>query len=817
MEERLLTKKKSLKAQYIRVVAQMQGYDVAGCRSVLRDGVVPFPKPESEADSAIYETLSEFRDLTYGHLEVEVRSDHGYGLVPVAASGSCGIVRLVGSSGGSPQKLSPNSETSTPDERPASEIENKLSPTFVAQLHDMLQRKTNGPKPEPESGKANVSSQLAEKKRGKNFDNSAFQMARKAVAQALQKGRTQEPQEVSKPKLVPSLSVPSNKPDVTLPVERVAGVPGVIPPPPPLPGQVTSATSKPAAPLLKISPPKALQSDLKKKLEAKKSSIQAEKNEPKKKRTAPRPPDRSFSLPGFGNSRLDIAKAFEEFKRNEANKKQEALLKKKKSKYVDKLDLKDYKNLKSNSVEEEMLTIAAESVDAVKSDLEQRLPMKSFLSEDSSPACQAEASCDTGAANDTDAVPTRPTLPDAEPTVDRSSDLSDDDEPAPEVPARSTSIAGEDRSAPHVTPTTSRSRRWTRNGIERHSEPSFECVLEERAEPLPPKPKPLTKKPLVLRSAVQRAAVVPDEQTEQLAAPRPRPVACKVTVGGSQVIQIATDGSWAVGERGGRGRAVTVTEVERQFEELERAEAGEVEPDYRRGDEPHQADSTGQPTTSCPDPPSPPPPASVDVDDAGTTIAVASVESLSIIANKNKTKHFLEARLQEGLRDLEPITTSTSTSTGASGQCSIGVTTGTSTEPAKMAAQEAISPPPGFDDSPATEGVEFEEFDMDWAPRRPAAPPVRSYMFGEALGARAPPPPASPSYRDLFSADEAASSGSAASLDEARQDSACGTGSLRRREEELRQLREKTLGVHEEPLSGYGSEERESFTEEPPG
>ena len=245
------------------------------------------------------------------------------------------------------------------------------------------------------------------------------------------------------------------------------------------------------------------------------------------------------------------------------------------------------------------------------------------------------------------------------------------------------------------------------------------------------------------------------------------------------------------------------------------------------------------------------------------------VESLSIIANKAQTKYFLESRLQKSLGEsATPVTTATPVIPSAASPAPADPPS------AKMATHEPISPPPGFDDATdataaaaagggggEVEGVEFEEFDMDWAPRRPVAPPVRSYMFGEQLGHKpAPAParsPASPSYRDLFTADEPASSAasvisvasatsatSAASLDEAPQDSACGTSEpdeteetvsggaetmiaqeireLRRREEELRRLREKTLTapapetLGEEPLSGYGSEERESFTEEPP-
>lgn len=142
------------------------------------------------------------------------------------------------------------------------------------------------------------------------------------------------------------------------------------------------------------------------------------------------------------------------------------------------------------------------------------------------------------------------------------------------------------------------------------------------------------------------------------------------------------------------------------------------------------------------------------------------MEALSILANKERTKHFLEQRIQADL------------SAAASSPSSPALSS-------KMSAPVALSPPAGFADDVAgagePAGAEFGECDLDWRLR-----PGRS----EALIAHE-------------------------------------IAELRRREEELRRLHTQaaTAAVtrvagqlspasQEEPPSGYGSEDKESLAED---
>ena len=110
-----------------------------------------------------------------------------------------------------------------------------------------------------------------------------------------------------------------------------------------------SPTKQPSEAPVKTSSNAALQTGLKKKLEARKNLMAAEKLPLRRKRMAPKPPDRALSLPGYGSSKMDIAKAFEEYKRKEEEKEREARSKKQKSSFLVELDAKMSKKLLSKS------------------------------------------------------------------------------------------------------------------------------------------------------------------------------------------------------------------------------------------------------------------------------------------------------------------------------------------------------------------------------------------------------------------------------------------------------------------------------------
>lgn len=147
------------------------------------------------------------------------------------------------------------------------------------------------------------------------------------------------------------LSPPQNK---LSSVAQTNSAESAIPPPPPLPMAplfTTSPKLNPAA--AKVTAPHVLQSGLKKKLELKKNSMATEKVTGKKKRRAPKPPDRSFSLPGYGSAGNDIVKAFEEYKKKEEKREKEAAAKKQKNSFLHDLDLRIIKKASSKVDERE--------------------------------------------------------------------------------------------------------------------------------------------------------------------------------------------------------------------------------------------------------------------------------------------------------------------------------------------------------------------------------------------------------------------------------------------------------------------------------